>query len=218
MKRRPVPEYWQDRGPSDTEERPVPPPVFQSWTDYLARTTEKERMAWCADKANRSNRRDRLPYFPTIPWLSNKRGNQERQDIEWFQEKLSSLLGELPRTPENIRLVVGHIRWEEQERAKKLAALPSKFKITKHHVWAVMSAAQGRCAYCGSLAVEYAPTKTHIGGLDEWAQIGRRIGSVDHVASRENHPDNLAWCCYWCNTWPQERRPLAADHGGFYPG
>jgi hypothetical protein len=173
-------------------------------------------MRWCAEKANRANRRDRLPYFPTIPWLSNKPPNREQQDIEWFREKLQHL-GALPLTPANLRLAVGHVRWEEDERAKKLAALPPKFKITKHHVWEVMSAAQGRCAYCGSLAVEYAPTKDAIGGLDGWAQIGRRIGSLDHVASRENHPDNLAWCCYWCNTWPEERRPLATDHGGYYP-
>jgi hypothetical protein len=93
-----------------------------------------------------------------------------------------------------------------------------KPKITKDHVWAVMSEAQGRCVYCGSLAVEHAPVNADVGGLTGWAQIGRRIGSLDHVASRENHPDNLAWCCLWCNTWPQERRPLAADHGGFYPG
>ena len=53
--------------------------------------------------------------------------------------------------------------------------------------------------------------------LTEWEQIDRRIGSLDYVVGRENRPDNLAWCCYWCNTWPQERRLQATDHGRFYP-
>jgi hypothetical protein len=45
----------------------------------------------------------------------NKPENRERQDIEWFQQKLESL-GALPLTPDNLRLAVGHIKWEEAER------------------------------------------------------------------------------------------------------
>jgi hypothetical protein len=110
---------------------------------------------------------------------------------------------------ESMRNIFGRV-----DRSHPLRPMP---KITKRHVWAIMAAAQGRCAYCGSLAVERAPANPVTKELAPWAQIGRRIGSLDHVASPENHPDNLAWCCMWCNTWPQERRPLAADHGGHYP-
>jgi hypothetical protein len=106
---------------------------------------------------------------------------------------------------------------EEAERAAVAAMSPPKLMVTKQQVWTILKVAQGRCAYCGSLAVERAPVNPATGELAPWAQIGRRIGSLDHVASAENHPDNLAWCCMWCNTLPQERRSLAADHAGYYP-
>jgi hypothetical protein len=87
-------------------------------------------------------------------------------------------------------------------------------KITSNDVLAVLEQAEGRCAYCGSLAVEKLPG----GG---WGHVGRRIGSLGHNLSRfhggDNEPGNLSWVCMWCNTWPEDRRPGAADHGGYYP-
>ncbi len=51
-----------------------------------------------------------------------------------------------------------------------------------------------------------------------WETAGRRIGSLGHLTARvfggDNTPGNLAWSCLWCNTWPQERTPSAADHDG----
>jgi hypothetical protein len=122
----------------------------------------------------------------------------------------------LPLTPDSLRLGVMLIRAEESEKAAAASDDP-KLMVTKHQVWTILEGARGRCAYCNSLAVEHAPVNSATGDLAPWAQIGRRIGSLDHVNSAENHPDNLAWCCLWCNTWPQERRPLAPDHGGYYP-
>jgi hypothetical protein len=232
MKRRPTPEYWQDRGPSNIEERPVPPPVFLSWSDFLARTTDKERMAWCADKAKRANRRDRLPYLPWLDelprikchlhlcnspagWCAKTGKCDPSPNKSVYEDRAVELIGQTPLAErqklfdDSMRHIFGRV-----DKNHPLRPMP---KITKHHVWVVMAAATGRCAYCGSLAVEHAPTKSDVGGLDVWAQIGRRIGTLDHVAGSENHPDNLAWCCYWCNTWRQERRLLATDHGGYYP-
>ena len=207
---------WRDRGPSAVEARPTPPPQFKSWRHYLARTTEAERMAWCAEKAKRANRRDKEPYEPTIPWLANKRCEQEVQDVLWFQQKLEDL-GLLPLTPDNLRMGVMIIKAEEAERTVARAASPSKTVITKQQVWAILKAAKGRCAYCGSLAVERGPVNPATSKLAPWAQVGRRIGSLDHVRGAETRLDNLAWCCNWCNTWPSERRLLATDHGGYYP-
>lgn len=147
----PEPRHWRDRGPSDLELRSVPPPLFLSWKDYLARTSDAERIAWCREKAKKANR--------------------------------------------------------------TYANSPPRPKITKQQVWEVLKAAQGGCAYCGSLAVEHAPVNPVTRQIAPWAQIGRRIGSLDHG----DNLDNLAWCCLWCNTWPQERGLLALDHGGYYP-
>src|SRR5258707_4186324 len=84
-----------------------------------------------------------------------------------------------------------------------------------------MEAAQGRCAHCGALAVENRPSSP-TGVPLPWAQVGRRIGSLEHVRWRYggggNDLSNLAWCCLWCNTWPKERRRGATDHGGYFPG
>jgi hypothetical protein len=85
----------------------------------------------------------------------------------------------------------------------------------------VLSEARGRCAYCGSLAIENRPSDPHRGSPTSWEHIGRRIGSLDYIQSRvsggDNDPANLAWSCLWCNTWTDERRPGAKDYGGYYP-
>jgi hypothetical protein len=139
---------------------PEPPqPAFASWADYLARTSERQRMARCYAAAKKANRK--------------------------------RLLSDVPFT-----------------------------QLSAQDVWAVMEAAKGRCAHCGSLAVENRPSSP-TGAPVPWAQVGRRIGSLEHVRWRygggSNDLSNLAWACLWCNTWPTERRPGALDHAGYYP-
>lgn len=90
-------------------------------------------------------------------------------------------------------------------------------RITADDVVAVLTAACGRCSYCGSLAVQGAPVHPETRKPMPWGHIGRRIGSLDHVvalvAGGSNTVGNLRWCCHWCNTWPSERVRGAADHG-----
>lgn len=91
-------------------------------------------------------------------------------------------------------------------------------RITADDVLAVLESAQGRCAHCGSLAVERRPSGQD-GRPLPWEAVGRRIGSLGHLTARvfggSNTSGNLAWSCLWCNTWPQERTPGATGH---YPG
>jgi len=138
---------------------PAPEPTYSSWQDYLERTTNADRRAWCARKAKVANR-----------------------------ERLMS------GRPEH--------------------------RLGTEDVWRVLEAAQGRCAGCGSLAVERRPSKPN-GAPMPWEHVGRRIGSLGHALARvhggQNTADNLAWTCLWCNTWPSERRPGATDHGGIQP-
>jgi hypothetical protein len=137
----------------------APEPTYSSFADYLARTTDVQRMYRCRAAA--------------------KKANRER------------LLSPLP-----------------------------KHHLSKENVWSVIEAAGGRCEYCGSLAVENRPSKPN-GAPAPWAQVGRRIGSLEHrnwrAGGGDNNLANLAWCCLWCNTWESERRQGATDHGGFYP-
>ena len=129
------------------------PALYVSWGDYLAKSTERDRLRWCAGKAKRANR----------------------------------------RAPEH-----------------------DGTRLTAGIVWGVLSAAEGRCRYCGSLAVEGCPTRAD-GGLLPWEPIGRRIGSLEHLRGRAyggtSERGNLAWSCLWCNTWPTERIRGATDHG-----
>jgi len=108
---------------------------------------------------------------------------------------------------------------KKANRKRLLSDVPSK-RLSGPGVWAIIDAAQGRCAYCASLAVESRPSGPN-GAPMAWAQVGRRIGSLEHVRWRYggggNDLSNLAWVCLWCNTWPSERRHHALDHGGFYP-
>lgn len=103
---------------------------------------------------------------------------------------------------------------------KRLLSAPSNHRLFGDDIWNVIEAACGRCAYCGSLAVENRPSKPN-GAPAMWAQVGRRIGSLEHRHWRafggDNHRSNLAWSCLWCNTWESERRRGATDHGGFHP-
>jgi hypothetical protein len=167
------PAYWDEFFGDDREDsRPAPRRYstvrrksgsgpYRSWKDFLDRTSEADRMRWCAKKVKVANR----------PRLMSGRPD-------------------------------GHVTTED--------------------VWRVLLRAQGRCRHCGSLAVERRPSDPKTGAPRRWEEIGRRIGSLEHVQSRfdsgVNDADNLAWCCLWCNTWVSERRRGALDHGGYYPG
>ncbi len=133
---------------------------FRSWEDFLTRTSQSERIRWCAIKAKVANRQ---------------------------------------------RLISGS----------------PKTLMTAAQVWEVLSKAEGRCSYCGSLALERRPSDPRTGAPRRWHHIGRRIGSLDHVSSRAiggaNTAGNLTWACLWCNTWPQDRRRGARDHGALHP-
>jgi len=48
---RPVPQAPESEAPG-----PAPAPAYMSWEDFLARTTDAGRMAWCRKKATRANR------------------------------------------------------------------------------------------------------------------------------------------------------------------
>lgn len=103
---------------------------------------------------------------------------------------------------------------------KRLMSGEPEARITAQDVWSVMAAACGRCAYCGSLAVQKRPS-TPTGQPLPWEKVGRRIGSLGHIVPRfdggTNTPDNLCWSCLWCNTYPDEGRLGATDHGGLQP-
>lgn len=103
---------------------------------------------------------------------------------------------------------------------ERLLSSPPKHRLSSDDVWGVMAAARGRCAHCGSLAVERRPSKPN-GAPAPWAHVGRRIGSLEHRHWRarggDNDLSNLAWSCLWCNTWESERRQGATDYGGFHP-
>jgi hypothetical protein len=98
-------------------------------------------------------------------------------------------------------------------------------RVTPTSVEAVLSVlitAEGRCHWCGSLAVEGRPSDSITGTPLPWTDVGRRIGSLDHIISRldggSNSIDNFAWACLWCNTWPAQRIKGATDHGAIQTG
>lgn len=101
-------------------------------------------------------------------------------------------------------------------RYKVMPGVPVE-RINTEDVWNLLIQAKGRCHYCNSLAVEKAPTDPITGKTLPWEQVGRRIGSVDHVIARldsgRNHMSNLVWCCHWCNTHPSQRIKNAKDYG-----
>lgn len=101
-------------------------------------------------------------------------------------------------------------------RERLLSGRPTE-RISTEDVVSVLTAACGRCSYCGSLAVQAAPMHPETRKPMPWGHIGRRIGSLDHIVARidggSNSVNNLCWSCHWCNTWPSERIPGATDHG-----
>ncbi|PZS40765.1 MAG: hypothetical protein DLM62_01115 [Pseudonocardiales bacterium] len=138
----------------------APPPVYASFSDFLAKTTPGQRLAWCRTKAKKAN-------------------------------------------------------------GERLMSPAPEHRITAADVATILMTARGRCAHCGSLAVERRPSNPANGAPLPWEHVGRRIGSLGHVVARfhggTNTPDNLAWSCLWCNTWQSERIPGATDRGGYHP-
>jgi HNH endonuclease len=98
----------------------------------------------------------------------------------------------------------------------RLYSGPAIVRLAATDVFSVLNNAQGRCCYCNSLAVDNKPSLPN-GAPLPWADIGRRIGSLEHLIPRmdggDNDADNLAWACLWCNTWHAERIWNATDHG-----
>ena len=139
----------------------------------------------------------------------------EASSAERPAPQFTSWLDYIERTSEADRR-----RWCAQKahkaNASRLMSGTPKHKVTADDVLAILTAARGRCAYCGSLAVESRPS-TPTGRPTAWAPVGRRIGSLGHVVARFhgglNTPANLVWSCLWCNTWPSERVRGATDRG-----
>ena len=42
----------------------APPPLYPSWRDYIERTTSRERLTWCREKAKKANRKRLLSNVP----------------------------------------------------------------------------------------------------------------------------------------------------------
>lgn len=170
-----------------------PSPAYSSWADYLAQTTYGERMGRCNAAAKRANR------VHVCFWPRKIRARDLATD--WLKDRIQGpceCCGVLPQTP-----CMGSV------------------KLSGRDVWALVENTKGRCMYCHSLAVERRPSAAGRGYPLAWADIGRRIGSLEHINSfldgRINHPSNLGWACLWCNVHPDQRIPFAHDHGGFYP-
>ncbi len=104
--------------------------------------------------------------------------------------------------------------------SKRLCSPKPTYNIRTWEVWHIIEEAKGRCAFCGSLAVEKRPSDEK-GHPVPWNNVGRRAGSLGHRVARfhggGNQLDNLFWCCLWCNDWESERMPGATNHGGYYP-
>jgi hypothetical protein len=108
------------------------------------------------------------------------------------------------------------LKAKRANRPRLLSGTPEG-RVSTEDVYGILHAARGRCAHCGSLAVEGAPMDPVTRKPMPWGHIGRRIGSLDHIVSRfdggSNTVANLRWSCHWCNTWSSERSPGALDHG-----
>lgn len=158
---------------------------------------------------------------------AQRRGRNSTPAIQWPGVELQpapeptyrSLTDYILRTTYAKRMARCHAAAKKANQKRLLSDAPT-FHLTGADVWTILKAARGRCAYCGSLAVETRPSKAN-GAPTAWAQVGRRLGSLEHRRWRagggDNDLTNLAWSCLWCNTWKRERRPGVADHGGFYP-
>jgi len=171
-----------------------PPPLYASWSDYLSRTSNIDRMKRCHAASKRANRVHRC---------------QLRRKYA-LKELLLETLRIAIKTP------CAHCG------SPPGGTCTGEVRLKGSDIWGLIESAEGRCCYCNSLAIESRPSNPSSGAPLPWANVGRRIGSLEHVDpysidGRINELSNLAWSCLWCNTWPKERRPNALDHGGHYP-
>ena len=168
-------------------------PKFASWADYLTRTTYAERMKRCHAAAKRANRAHRCKW------------RQRYVGRDWWSLKMKE---EIKKPCECCGSLVGNDCLGE-------------VRLKGNDIWVIIEAAQGRCTYCGSLAIENRPSDAVKGSPLRWHTMGRRIGSLEHVTpyldGRMNAPSNLRWSCLWCNVHPEARLRGALDHGGYYP-
>lgn len=99
---------------------------------------------------------------------------------------------------------------------KRASARGITATIAVADVFDTLLTACGKCAYCGSLAVETIPSGPDGKSLS-WYDIGRRVGSLDHVQALvdggANARANLAWACMLCNSGGPERISGATDRG-----
>lgn len=175
-----------------------PAPIYTSWSDYVARTSYGERMKRCYAASKKANRRR--------CWLRRKikgRGVIDQMTKQIQKDAANNPCG-----------CCGSFYGQE--------CLGSPAVLTGAIIWSIIERAKGRCIYCGSLAVEGRPSHSTKGSPLPWADIGRRIGSLEHLNwyadYRVNEAANLAWACLWCNVHQEARIPLATDHGGYHPG
>ena len=182
--------------------------LARGWNWFISMREEQERLA--ADyRASRTQGRNSTP---RIQWPHVETALAPSPTFRSFDDYLV-------RTTVTERMGRCNAAAKKANRERLLSAAP-EFRLCGEDVWAVCQAARGRCVHCKSLAVERRPSKPN-GAPAQWAQVGRRISSLEHrrwrVGGGKNDLSNLAWSCLWCNTWPTERRPGATDHGGFYP-
>lgn len=139
----------------------------------------------------------------------------ESPDVETPKPAYSSWSDYLSSTSEAERRAWCSRKAKRANRERLMSGRPAD-RLAWRDVWLVVDAAQGRCMYCGSLAVEGRPSQPN-GAPAPWEQVGRRIGSLSHIVARvhggANTAANIGWACLWCNTWPSERKPGATDRG-----
>lgn len=86
------------------------------------------------------------------------------------------------------------MKGKRSNRERLMSATPNDC-LTGDHVWAVLEAAEGRCAHCRSPALENRPSKPNDAPAP-CESVGRRINSRGHVVARfnsdANTPDKLA--------------------------
>jgi hypothetical protein len=89
----------------------------------------------------------------------------------------------LAKTSHAERMKKSRMKAKKANAVRLLSEAP-EISVTAQEVWAIQEASEGRCFHCGSLAVEGRPSKPKTGAPLPWAQIGRRIGALDHLTTR----------------------------------
>lgn len=87
---------------------------------------------------------------------------------------------------------------KKANRERLLSGRP-KHRLSTDDVWTMLESAQGRCAHCGSLALEERPSRPD-GAPLLWEHVGRRIDSLGHVVALINGGTRSVRTTvdYWC--------------------